>query len=44
VKEEFYEIAFRKKVYSELEDLQTDLDAWVEIYNYVPYYPTSLCG
>ena len=34
VKEEFYEIALRKRVYSKLEDLQADLDAWVDRYNH----------
>ena len=38
VKEEFYEITFRKKVYAELDDLQADLDAWVDHYNHVSYY------
>lgn len=33
VKEEFYEVAFRKKVYRDLEDIQQDLDAWVDHYN-----------
>jgi len=30
---EFYRIAFRKKIYQELEDLQHDLDEWFEMYN-----------
>lgn len=30
---EFYRIAFRKKVYNTIEELQTDLDAWVDSYN-----------
>lgn len=29
LKEEFYDVAFRKKVYSQLDDLQADLDAWI---------------
>jgi transposase InsO family protein len=33
VQNEFYAIAFRKKIYSSLEDLQFDLDLWVEEYN-----------
>ncbi len=33
VLEEFYRIAFRKKVYRGIEDLQADLDAWVASYN-----------
>jgi hypothetical protein len=30
---EFYQIAFRKKVYKTVEELQTDLDQWLEYYN-----------
>jgi len=30
---EFYRIAFRKKVYNTIEELQADLDAWVDNYN-----------
>jgi len=30
---EFYRVAFRKKIYRTLEELQTDLEAWMEAYN-----------
>ena len=30
---EFYRVAFRKKIYRTLEDLQLDLDGWLEEYN-----------
>jgi transposase InsO family protein len=30
---EFYRVAFRKKVYGSLEELQTDLDVWLREYN-----------
>jgi transposase InsO family protein len=30
---EFYRVAFRKKLYRTLEELQTDLDAWLREYN-----------
>jgi len=33
IKEEFYDIAFRKKIYSSLDELQTDLDQWMAYYN-----------
>ena len=33
MQEEFYAIAFRKKLYDNLEDLQQDLDQWVTFYN-----------
>lgn len=31
--EEFYQIAFRKKIYETLEQLQADLDEWIRYYN-----------
>jgi transposase InsO family protein len=31
--EEFYQVAFRKKLYSNLEELQADVDAWLAFYN-----------
>ena len=34
VQNEFYAIAFRKKIYTSLEQLQEDLDRWVYEYNY----------
>lgn len=33
MKTEFYDTAFRKKIYSSLEDLQTDVDLWIREYN-----------
>ena len=30
---EFYQIAFRKKLYRSLEELQEDVDKWIEEYN-----------
>lgn len=33
IQDEFYAIAFRKKIYTTIEQLQTDLDEWVEQYN-----------
>jgi transposase InsO family protein len=33
VLDEFYRIAFRKKIYGSIAELQADLDAWVETYN-----------
>ena len=34
VLDEFYRVAFRKKIYRTIEELQTDLDAWVVEYNH----------
>lgn len=33
IQDEFYAIAFRKKIYDSLEELQMDLDTWIEYYN-----------
>jgi hypothetical protein len=33
MQEEFYAIAFRKKLYQTLDDLQQDLDQWIQYYN-----------
>lgn len=33
MQEEFFWTAFRKKIYTNVEELQTDLDAWLEHYN-----------
>lgn len=33
IKEEFYSVTFRKKVYTSLEELQIDLDLWMRKYN-----------
>ena len=33
MKQEFFEIAMRKTIYSSLEELQLDLDIWLEYYN-----------
>jgi transposase InsO family protein len=33
MQDEFYSVAFRKKLYSSLEQLQLDLDLWLEEYN-----------
>jgi transposase InsO family protein len=33
MKQEFYDTAFRKKIYHNIEELQQDVDAWLEQYN-----------
>jgi Integrase core domain len=30
---EFYRVAFRKKIYASISELQDDLDAWIRSYN-----------
>ena len=34
IQEEFYSIAFRKKLYTDLEELQNDLDEYIKSYNF----------
>lgn len=34
MQEEFYAVAFRRKLYDSLEQLQADLDEWIRYYNY----------
>jgi hypothetical protein len=43
VKEELYEIAFRKKVHSDLGTLQADLDEWVNRYNTERTHQGNMC-
>lgn len=31
--DEFYRVAFRKKIYNTLDELQADLDTWLTYYN-----------
>jgi transposase InsO family protein len=33
IQNEFYAVAFRKKIYPNLEELQEDLDLWLKVYN-----------
>ena len=33
IQQEFYVVAFRTKIYNTLEELQNDLDKWLEHYN-----------
>lgn len=40
---EFYQITFRKKLYSSMEDLQKDLDVWIEYYNNERTHQGKMC-
>ena len=40
---EFYQVAFRKKIYGTLEELQTDLDAWLHSYNHERTHQGKMC-
>ncbi|MHC4831004.1 MAG: IS481 family transposase [Planctomycetota bacterium] len=41
--QEFYQIAFRKKLYASLEELQQDLDAWLDTYNTERTHQGKMC-
>lgn len=43
IQDEFYAIAFRKKIYSSLEEMQKDLDEWITIYNYERTHSGKYC-
>jgi hypothetical protein len=38
---EFYRVAFRKKLYASIEELQADLDKWLEEYNRALEHPSG---
>jgi Integrase core domain len=41
--EEFYAVAFRKKLYTNLEEMQKDLDEWMKYYNQDPTHSGRYC-
>ena len=41
--QEFYQVAFRKKLYRSLEELQQDLDIWIEHYNTERTHQDKMC-
>jgi hypothetical protein len=40
VLQEFYQVAFRKRIYTSIEQLQADLDAWIVGYNRASEHPS----
>ncbi|WP_165178265.1 IS481 family transposase, partial [Desulfovibrio sp. ZJ369] len=40
---EFYQVTFRRKIYHSLEELQTDLDAWLNEYNTERTHQGKMC-
>jgi transposase InsO family protein len=40
---EFYQVAFRKKIYTTIEELQIDLDAWIDSYNHERTHQGKMC-
>lgn len=43
IKEEFYDIAFRKKIYRSIDELQLDLDSWLDTYNNLRPHSGKYC-
>ena len=43
VLDEFYRVAFRKKIYDDLESLQRDLDEWIHYYNFERTHQGKMC-
>jgi len=43
IHDEFYSVAFRKKIYEDLESLQRDLDEWIHYYNYERTHQGKMC-
>lgn len=42
--QEFYQVTFRKNLYSSLEQLQSDLDIWLNFYNNERTHQGKMCG
>ena len=40
---EFYQVTFRKKIYTSLDELQKDLDDWLRYYNYERTHQGKMC-
>jgi transposase InsO family protein len=41
--QEFYQVTFRKKIYSSIEELQEDLEAWLFYYNNERTHQGKMC-
>ncbi len=41
--QEFYQVAFRKKIYRGIDDLQVDLDVWIGHYNHERTHQGKMC-
>jgi len=40
---EFYQVAFRKKIYQSIDELQKDIDVWIEHYNNERTHQGKMC-
>lgn len=41
--QEFYQVAFRRKIYRSIDELQVDLDSWIEYYNGQRTHQGKMC-
>ena len=41
--QEFYQVAFRRKIYRSIDELQTDLDDWINYYNSQRTHQGKMC-
>ncbi|MBB6262514.1 transposase InsO family protein, partial [Paenochrobactrum gallinarii] len=41
--QEFYQVTFRKKIYTSIEQLQADLDEWLDHYNNTRTHQGKMC-
>ncbi len=41
--QEFYQVAFRRKIYRSIDELQTDLDGWLRLYNEDRTHQGKMC-
>ena len=41
--DEFYKVIFRKKIYQNLQELQDDLDEWIDFYNNERTHQGKMC-
>ena len=41
--QEFYQVTFRKKLYADIESLQSDLDVWMSTYNNERTHQGKMC-
>lgn len=41
--QEFYQVSFRRKLYTSMEELQADVDAWLVFYNSARMHQGKMC-
>ena len=43
MRQEFYQVAFRKKIYQDLQTLQSNIELWLEEYNHDRTHQGKMC-